>query len=426
MTYFAQRTLRSITPLAAAIAAVLTSPIYAADAPAIQTAPIAPGALANTKFIYGGFIKFDALWSGYSEGQLANGASGSDFYVPGAIPVVAPAAPELTNGENLHMHAKQSRFQFGTDTDVTGGKISSRFEFDLYGTSLGNDRATNTYGLQLRHAYIQYKNWLVGQTWSNFQDAGALPETADYIGQVDGVVFVRQPQVRYTVGDFSVAAENPQTTITGTGAGAQITANNNSLPDITAAYSAKFPSGYVRFGLLARQLRYVSRSTTPASDIATSTTGFAGTIAGKISFGKDDIRFTVVGGSGIGRYVGLNFDNDAELNGTNNEIHAITGWGAYIAYRHVWTGTWRSTLMASESSYSNDRALVANTTVLNKGTASGAINLFYSPTPKLDIGAEVRVAQREVESTSYITATHPDATTTGQLRRVQLTAKYSF
>ena len=436
MTTSAERKLRRVVPLASAIAALLAAPmIFAADAPAapaIQTAPIAPGALANTKFIYGGFIKMDALWSGYSEGQIANGASGSDFYVPGAIPVIAPTGTELTNGVNLHMHAKQSRFQFGTDTDTSDGKISSRFEFDLYGSSLGNDRATNTYGLQLRHAYFQYKGWLVGQTWSNFQDATSLPETADYIGQVDGVVFVRQPQVRYTVGGFSIAAENPQTTISNVLTGTQITSNNNVYPDITAAFNAKFSSGYVKFGLLVRQLRYVSRVAAPTAanpNISASTTSIAATVAGKINFGKDDLRFTVVGGSGIGRYVGLNFDNDAELNGANNEIHAITGWAAYAAYRHVWNakGTWRSTIMGSESSYSNDLTLLntAGTSFVNKATASGAINIFYTPIPKVDIGAEYRVAQREIESNAYKTATHPE-TTSGQLKRFQLTAKYSF
>jgi hypothetical protein len=42
-------------------------------------------------------------------------------------------------------------------------------------------------------------------------------------------------------------------------------------------------------------------------------------------------------------------------------------------------------------------------------------NLFYSPLPKLDIGAEFRYAQRELENG-----------TDGDLNRLQLTTKYSF
>ncbi len=55
-------------------------------------------------------------------------------------------------------HIKQSRFIFGTDTDLAGGGLlSSRLEVDLYGSALGDERATNTYGVQVRHAYIQYR-----------------------------------------------------------------------------------------------------------------------------------------------------------------------------------------------------------------------------------------------------------------------------
>jgi hypothetical protein len=43
------------------------------------------------------------------------------------------------------------------------------------------------------------------------------------------------------------------------------------------------------------------------------------------------------------------------------------------------------------------------------------VNLFYSPIPKLDIGAEYRWAQREIESGAD-----------GTLDRFQLTSKYSF
>ena len=43
------------------------------------------------------------------------------------------------------------------------------------------------------------------------------------------------------------------------------------------------------------------------------------------------------------------------------------------------------------------------------------MNLFYSPIPKLDIGAEYRWAQREIQSGDE-----------GTLDRFQLTSKYSF
>ncbi len=146
-----------------------------ADAPGFQVKPITPNAVSGTRFLYSGFVKFDGMWSDYQDGEIADGSIGRDFYLPSTIPVGG-----VSEGVDYDSHVKQSRFIFGTDTDLSGGgSLSSRFEVDLYGSALGDERATNTYGVLLRHAYIQYRQWLIGQTWSNFMDAGALPETAD-------------------------------------------------------------------------------------------------------------------------------------------------------------------------------------------------------------------------------------------------------
>jgi len=424
MTNSAQPKLRSIVPLAAAIAGVLAIPVAtAADAPTppvIQTKPITPGALANTRFMFSGFVKLDALWSKYDDGDIADDTTGRDFYVPSATPVGAPLVSE---GADLKMHAKQSRLIFGTDTDLADkSTITSRFEFDLYASSLGNQRATNTYGVQLRQAYFQYKGWLAGQTWTNFQDIGTLPETADYIGATDGTVFVRQAQVRYTAGGFSISAENPETTITPFGGGTQISSDDGALPDITAAYNFKFGNGSnIRAAALVRELRYQVSSATAGSSFNASK--FAGgiSVAGKIVMGShDDIRFMATYGQGVGRYLGLNFANDAVLTAATTNIgpagvdlKAISGFGAFAAWRHAWTSQVRTSLIYAMQSYDNDRVYTG--TGVNKSSNSIAVNLFYSPVPKIDIGVEARVAKRELESG-----------VDGTMKRLQATAKYSF
>ncbi len=157
-----------------------------------------------------GYAKVDGMWTDTSDGELAENTPSRDFYVPGATPIGQP-----DEGTDFDAHAKQTRINFGTDTLLAGGdKLSTRFEIDFFGSATGNQRVTNTYAPVLRHAYVQWREWLVGQTWSNFQDVAALPDSVDFIGSTDGTVFVRQPQVRYTKGGFSVAVENPQTTMT--------------------------------------------------------------------------------------------------------------------------------------------------------------------------------------------------------------------
>ena len=158
-----------------------------------------------------------------------------------------------------------------------------------------------------------------------------------------------------------------------------------------------------------RQLKY---QTTGANAIDDSIWTAAGSLSGKVmTFGKDDIRWMIVGGN-LGRYVALNFTNDAVLD-ANGNLEAIDGWAGYVAYRHLWTDKLRSSLFYAVGSYDNDINLTGPNA--NQASESWTVNLFYSPIPKLDIGAEYRWAKREIESGDD-----------GTLNRFQLTSKYSF
>lgn len=402
-----ERQLQDLTEKMSSAPAVATTPTPAntPDVPALQSKPITPNAIPGTRFLYSGFIKLDGQWSDYDDGEIADGSIGRDFYLPSTIPVGG-----VGEGADFDTHIKQSRFIFGTDTDLAnGGLLSSRLEVDLYGSALGDERATHTYGVQVRHAYIQYRQWLIGQTWSNFMDAAALPETADFIGPTDGTIFVREPMVRYTLGNWSFSAENPETTITPFRGGARIASDDNNVPDLTAAYTWKFSHGYLRAAALVRQLKY---ETTGVGAIDDTTQGAALSLAGKISFGPHDLRFMVTGGEGFGRYVGVNFANDAELTATG-ELEAVSGWAGFAAWRQVWNDRLRSTLMLSASGYDNEAALSG--LAANKASWSWAINTFYSPAAKLDLGVELRFAEREIESGA-----------SGSMHRLQAVAKYSF
>ena len=120
------------------------------------------------------------------DGQLADGASGRILYVPGQTPVGGNSSDV-----DYDAHAKFSRFNIGIDnvTD-SGDKAGAFLEMDFFGNALGNQASTNTYGVTVRHAYAYWNNWLAGQTWSNFMDTSALPDSVDFIGPTDGVVFV--------------------------------------------------------------------------------------------------------------------------------------------------------------------------------------------------------------------------------------------
>lgn len=394
---------------APAPAAVVAAPAKP-DAKPIQVATITPNAAPGTSFVFTGYAKVDGMWSDASDGELAESNAARDFYVPGGTPVGG-----LDEGSpDFDAHAKQTRIILGTDTVLEGGdKLQTRFEFDFYGSSLGDQRVTNTYAPVLRHAYVQWRNWLVGQTWSNFQDPAVLVDSVDYIGATDGTVFVRQPQVRYTLGGFSLSVENPETTLTpyhgGTGGNQRITTDDSSLPDLTARYTWKGAWGHFSVAALARELKY---QTTGTGAIDDSTWSAAGSLSGKFNLGKsDDIRYMLLAGS-LGRYVGLNFVNDAVLDASGN-LQTIDGVAGYVAWRHVWSPKWRTNLYYAMQDYDNKSSLTGG--LVNQSSESFTGNVWYTPLPKLDIGAEFRHAVRELENGDD-----------GTLDRLQLTTKYSF
>jgi hypothetical protein len=332
--------------------------------------------------------------------------------VPSTIPVTANGAEPDTD-PYTDMHAAFSRFWFAADHTTEGGdKFRAYIEADMYGggtANLGNEVNTNTHGITLRQAFVSWNNWLAGQTWSNFQDVAALPEAVDFVGVTEGTTFVRQAQIRYTSGPFSVALENPHTTVGDiTNAARNNAAGSDSLPDVTARYVMKGDWGHFSAAGLLRQLKSGDESDT----------GAAVSLSGRFNIGaSDDIRWMANYGSGIGRYLGFGLGADSVVD-ANGNLHAQDGAGGFVAWRHAFNGKLRSNLMYSVAEFDNDRSLAgwgpASFAAVERAQSFHA-NLIYSPFPKLDIGAEIGWGQRELEDDRK-----------GDLSRIQTTVKYTF
>ena len=381
----------------------------AAPAPVQQAAaPAAPGEgfrIGDHTVKFGGFVKVDAYATRYSGGDPVNGDALREFHIPGSIPIGGADEDTATD-----FNARQTRFWLTTDGMVGGHKIGTRMEMDFQTLpGAGDQRTTSPANPALRRAFITIDNWLIGQEWTNFQNTAVLPESADFIGAAEGTVFARQVQVRYTRGPFSVSVENPETTVTPFGGGARIVADDNSIPDFTARYAVSKPWGDFQFAGLLRQLKYQN----PATNIDSTATGWGLSASTKIKVGaKDDLRLMVTGGEGIGRYVGLNFSNDAVLNGSG-DLDAIGVVAGFAAYRHVWAPGWRSSLIWSAQKVDNDLAFTGR--AANRSAQSFHANLIWSPVTAFDVGAELMFADREIETGA-----------SGDMTRLILFAKYGF
>jgi hypothetical protein len=192
------------------------------------------------------------------------------------------------------------------------------------------------------------------------------------------------------------------------------------MPDLTARYVWKGSWGHVAAAGLVRELTHESTAaqfgtTGINAPIDDSTLTGSLSLSGKFNIGKDDVRWMALYGN-LGRYVALNFANDAILDSDGN-LESVDGYAGFVAYRHVWSSSWRSTVAYAMQTYDNDASLSATTDAYSPNESSWSVlaNVFFSPLPKLDIGAEYRYAERELENG-----------TGGDLNRLQLTTKYSF
>jgi len=354
------------------------------------------------QFYYGGYIKTDFLLSDFKDGNVPGNSIGRDFFVPSTIPVSGDS-----EGVQLDVHARQTRFHLGTRHEIGEATLGSYIEMDFLVTAGGNERVSNSFSPRLRHAYVTYNNWLVGQTWNTFMDVATLPESVDFIGPTGSTSFGRESMIRYTQGGFAIALENPDTTVTPLGGG-RIDADDNSIPELAARYTWKGDWGHLQIGGMLRQLEFQDA----ALGVDDTTTGWGLSLSGKAMLGRDDVRFMIVGGEGMGRQLALNFANGAAITDTG-ELEAIGTLGGFVAYRHWWNEKWRSNAVLSYMEVDNPVRFTG--TGVSESNWSGQVNLLYSPVPPLSFGIEYLTSEHEIESGA-----------TGKLNRFQFTTKYAF
>ncbi|MGX5913355.1 DcaP family trimeric outer membrane transporter [Aliidiomarina sp. Khilg15.8] len=365
---------------------------------------LSTGAQADTEYRVGGYIKADFMASRFSDGSLPSGSIGRDFYIPGLTPI---------GGESntvTDFHARESRFfAEATQTLSNGESIRGYLEIDFLATPGGDSRITNSYSPRLRHAYIGYGNWLVGQTWSNFQEVAIIPEAPDFVGVADGIVFNRQVQARYTFDNgLSLSVEAPETTVTPYQAGnGRVTTGDTAMPDFTARYAQQHGDIYYSIAGIVRRLEYNN-----GAGIDDTEMGYGASLALKWNIGPHDIRTSVVHGPGLGRYVGLNLANGAVVDEDLN-LDAIDVTGFSFAYRHVWSEKYRTNFIYSRADVDNDAQLAGIDA--NDDTQRFAANLMYQVNERMVVGVELSRATRTLLSGDD-----------GDLDRLQVSAQYAF
>ena len=153
-------------------------------APRIDNAPLDPKYPGffrlpgtSTFLKIGGYFKTDFIYDGKPAGN-------TDSFIPSSFPTGAPGV----NNTTVSIRPTRMNLDFRVPVKALGD-VRFFVEADLFGSNSTTPR--------LRHAYTQVKNFLIGQTFSNFQDPDAGPDTLDFQGP-NAMVAIRNPQIRYS------------------------------------------------------------------------------------------------------------------------------------------------------------------------------------------------------------------------------------
>ncbi len=363
-------------------------------------APISGFRVGETTLRIGGYVDFDLHGTAFDDGAVAASSPLRDFYVPGAVPV----GGDRTTAAD--MTAQATRFSATATRGFGDERAVAYLEADYMVSAQGNERVSSSFAQRLRRAYVDYRGWRIGQEWTTFQDLTVIPESASFLVLSEGMVFNRQAMIRYTRGPWQFAAENGNATITATD-GSRLEADSNVLPDLVARYNMDGDFGHASISGIARQLR--SENGTADDEIY----GFGLALQGRLKVGqRDDVRFSVVGGEGIGRYVALNATDAAMVNPVGGDLEAVNLVGGLVAWRHPLGETMRLNIGASSLLIDNpDFAGAAST----KSIQSFYSAFLWDIAPKITAGVELLHGIRETEGGD-----------TGEITRGTFSVQYGF
>lgn len=298
-----------------------------------------------------------------------------------------PTGPNPGN-DNTSMSVAPSRLSIELRSNTAHGPLRIYYENDF------NNGPNATPAFRLRHFYGQWRNVLVGQTWSAWKDVDAIPDTVDFAGPAP-MIFRLQPQIRYTYGIskeniVAVSVEQPTTEIPGTittPIGASNITATAPIPDFVLRYRHEQSGFHIQNAWLFRSLGGFVGATSEQQVF-----GWGGMLAAAARVnGKDNLMFQAVMGEGIARYIvdlGAGSGLDAGVTSAGKLV-ALPTYGVYVAYQHFWTERWRSTATYGylQVNTTDLAQTSSNPTTLFSNTQYAEGNLMYSPGAGFTIGA---------------------------------------
>ena len=372
--------------------AVVTAHVAATPAPASKPVmKIASGAEFN---LYGN-IRADASY------QAEGGSAARMYNQINAVPL--EGVGERSDEFKSTLAATRLGMDFKAPVGAGDKALSGKVEVDfLGGASFDN--------LRIRHAYISYANWLIGQTWSNFAVPDYIPETVDALVYAGGSI-KRTPQVRYTSTispetNLVFAVEDPKD--------ATITGIKQRLPALTARLNHKFADNLT---VSARAMGNEKRVNEDEKNAWGVGLGAKYEFVPGTSFKAD--YYHVKGDSSFVSYANPGVVTAANGDLLQSEFDSIT-----VGLTQQFNDKLRGTIGYGYMNFDQDNGYLAapglNLTAVNKDLWQAWANVFYNPTKPLSFGLEYVYGEREALGAA------PNGSTKGEDNRINAVAIYNF
>lgn len=372
--------------------AVVTAHVAATPAPASKPVmKIASGAEFN---LYGN-IRADASY------QAEGGSAARMYNQINAVPL--EGVGERSDEFKSTLAATRLGMDFKAPVGAGDKALSGKVEVDfLGGASFDN--------LRIRHAYISYANWLIGQTWSNFAVPDYIPETVDALVYAGGSI-KRTPQVRYTSTispetNLVFAVEDPKD--------ATITGIKQRLPALTARLNHKFADNLTVSARAMGNEKRVNEDEKMAWGVGL---GAKYDVLPGTTLKAD--YYHVKGDSSFVSYANPGVVTAANGDLLQSEFDSIT-----VGLTQQFNDKLRGTIGYGYMNFDQDNGYLAapglNLTAVNKDLWQAWANVFYNPTKPLSFGLEYVYGEREALGAA------PNGSTKGEDNRINAVAIYNF
>ncbi|WP_160255587.1 DcaP family trimeric outer membrane transporter [Acinetobacter indicus] len=311
-------------------------------------------------------------------------------------------ALEGNNESSDRLRSTLSATRLGLDfkSPVGDQDVKGKIEVDFLGGS-------NFDNLRIRHAYLNYGNWLIGQTWSNFAVPDYMPETVDALAYAGGAV-KRTPQVRYT------AKFSPQTNLVVAAEDPKDNSITQRLPALTARLNHQFADN---MSVSARAMGHEKRINSDEEMAWGVGLGAKYDVTPSTTLKAD--YYHVKGDSSF-----VSFANTGTIQGANgleqSEFDSIT-----VGLTQKFNEKLRGTVGYGYMSFDQDADYLAATpadkrTGVNKDLWQAWANVFYSPIKPVSLGLEYVYGER----TALEAATN--GSNKGEDNRINMVAIYNF